>query len=102
MIASRVTASGKAARGATRSGRPILGIGDWGVNGTDISIGKLAVYSAAAGISLYLAAKVSEIAARRHFSDASHFIRNFKSTYGATPAAYLRAYGNPDGAPVRV
>ena len=28
----------------------ILGIGDWGVNGTDISIGKLAVYSAAAGI----------------------------------------------------
>lgn len=28
----------------------ILGIGDWGVNGTDISIGKLAVYVAAAGI----------------------------------------------------
>ncbi|KQS71176.1 NAD-dependent malic enzyme [Modestobacter sp. Leaf380] len=28
----------------------ILGIGDWGVNGTDISIGKLAVYIAAAGI----------------------------------------------------
>ncbi|MEU9247659.1 oxaloacetate-decarboxylating malate dehydrogenase [Streptomyces sp. NPDC048385] len=27
-----------------------LGIGDWGVNGTDISIGKLAVYTAAAGI----------------------------------------------------
>ncbi|MCW2527910.1 MAG: malate oxidoreductase [Pseudonocardiales bacterium] len=28
----------------------MLGIGDWGVNGTDISIGKLAVYTAAAGI----------------------------------------------------
>ena len=27
----------------------ILGIGDWGVNGTDIAIGKLAIYTAAAG-----------------------------------------------------
>ncbi|WP_329550485.1 helix-turn-helix domain-containing protein [Streptomyces sp. NBC_00696] len=33
---------------------------------------------------------VTEIATRWHFSDASHFIRHFKSVYGATPRAYLR------------
>ncbi|MFJ5221046.1 helix-turn-helix domain-containing protein [Streptomyces sp. NPDC088354] len=34
--------------------------------------------------------KVSEIATRWHFSDSGHFIRQFKSRYGDTPAAYAR------------
>ncbi|MFD3492624.1 helix-turn-helix transcriptional regulator [Streptomyces sp. NPDC058690] len=37
-------------------------------------------------------ASVSEIAARWHFADSSHFIRHFKSAYGTTPAAYLRSH----------
>ncbi|WP_234389002.1 helix-turn-helix transcriptional regulator [Streptomyces sp. AS58] len=35
-------------------------------------------------------ASVSEISARWHFADASHFIRHFKAAYGETPAAFLR------------
>ncbi|WP_234312771.1 helix-turn-helix transcriptional regulator [Streptomyces seoulensis] len=38
-------------------------------------------------------ARISEIAARWQFADASHFIRNFKATYGSTPASYLRNLG---------
>ncbi|WUD77392.1 helix-turn-helix domain-containing protein [Streptomyces sp. NBC_00510] len=45
-------------------------------------------------------AGIAEIAARWRFSDTSHFIRNFKSGYGATPAAYVRdrraVGGGPD------
>lgn len=32
-------------------GEGVLGIGDWGIQGVDISIGKLAVYTVAAGVS---------------------------------------------------
>ncbi|WP_245883614.1 AraC family transcriptional regulator [Streptomyces hyaluromycini] len=33
---------------------------------------------------------ISEIATKWHFSDAGHFIRFFKKTFGSTPIAYLR------------
>ncbi|MFJ5221100.1 helix-turn-helix domain-containing protein [Streptomyces sp. NPDC088354] len=36
---------------------------------------------------------ISGIAVRWHFSDTSHFIRRFKTVYGATPATYLRDHG---------
>ncbi|PSM04099.1 NAD-dependent malic enzyme, partial [Clostridium sp. NJ4] len=32
-------------------GEGVLGIGDWGIQGVDISIGKLAVYTVAAGLN---------------------------------------------------
>ncbi|MDQ0578182.1 helix-turn-helix domain-containing protein [Streptomyces rishiriensis] len=35
-------------------------------------------------------ANISDLAAKWHFSDSSHFIRQFKQIYGTTPAAYLR------------
>ena len=37
-------------------------------------------------------ASLSDLAARWQFADASHLIRQFKSSYGATPAAYVRAH----------
>ncbi|WP_329538504.1 helix-turn-helix domain-containing protein (plasmid) [Streptomyces sp. NBC_01450] len=45
---------------------------------------------------------ISEIAARWHFSDASHFIKSFKPVYGETPAVYLKnARGMAHGSPGR-
>lgn len=35
-------------------------------------------------------ARVSEVAARWHFSDTSHFIRQFKAAYGVTPAVFIK------------
>lgn len=43
------------------------------------------------------AAGIAGIAARWGFSDTSHFIRRFKSVYGATPAAYVRDRRAADG-----
>ncbi|WP_177309321.1 helix-turn-helix transcriptional regulator [Streptomyces sp. ok210] len=37
---------------------------------------------------------VSYAAAKWHFSDASHFIRNFKQTYGLTPRSYVQENQN--------
>ncbi|WP_405770635.1 helix-turn-helix domain-containing protein [Actinacidiphila glaucinigra] len=34
---------------------------------------------------------ISGLATKWHFSDSSHFIRQFKQVYGVTPAVYLRA-----------
>ncbi|MFD8723534.1 helix-turn-helix domain-containing protein [Streptomyces sp. NPDC059629] len=42
-------------------------------------------------ISTGNAAGISKLAARWHYADASHFIRHFKSSYGTTPAAYLKS-----------
>lgn len=33
---------------------------------------------------------VGEVAARWHFSDTSHFIRQFKIAYGTTPASFVK------------
>jgi AraC-like DNA-binding protein len=38
------------------------------------------------------AAAVSQVAAKWHFSDASHFIRSFKAWYGVTPGVYVHEH----------
>jgi AraC-like DNA-binding protein len=41
---------------------------------------------------------VSELAARYHFADGSHFARAFKARYGQAPAEFARASGGQAGA----
>lgn len=36
---------------------------------------------------------VSEVAARWHFADSSHFTRAFKNQYGETPTQFARSSG---------
>jgi AraC-like DNA-binding protein len=40
---------------------------------------------------------VSEVAARYHFADGSHFIRAFRTRYGQTPAEFARTARGPAG-----
>lgn len=41
--------------------------------------------------------KISSIAAKWRFSDASHFIRQFKEVYGVTPSSYVREFRSNGG-----
>ena len=56
----------------------ILGIGDWGTNGVDISVGKLMVYSGAAGIdpSLVLPLVIDTGTNRKELRDNPNYLGN--------------------------
>ena len=56
----------------------ILGIGDWGTNGVDISVGKLMVYSGAAGIdpSLVLPLVIDAGTNRKELRDNPNYLGN--------------------------
>ncbi|MFI6022820.1 helix-turn-helix domain-containing protein [Streptomyces sp. NPDC051287] len=45
------------------------------------------------------ARRISEVAARWQFSDASHFIRHFKAAFGSTPTLHIEAHRGKDAAP---
>ncbi|MFJ5639663.1 helix-turn-helix domain-containing protein [Streptomyces sp. NPDC093223] len=45
------------------------------------------------------ARRISEVAARWQFSDASHFIRHFKAAFGTTPTLHIEAHRGKDAAP---
>ncbi|MFJ9348849.1 helix-turn-helix domain-containing protein [Streptomyces sp. NPDC101237] len=42
------------------------------------------------------ARRISEVAARWHFSDASHFVRHFKAAFGTTPTRHIEAHRGKD------
>ena len=86
----------------------ILGIGDWGTNGVDISVGKLMVYTAAAGIDpasvlpividagtnrrqllddpLYLGTRHERIRGERYYAFIDRFVRTAERLF---PRLYL-------------
>ncbi|MFJ5222174.1 NAD-dependent malic enzyme [Streptomyces sp. NPDC088400] len=81
-------------------GEAILGIGDWGVGGMDICIGKLAVYTAAAGIDPARAVPVVlDVGTNRQelLDDplylGNHHPRVDRETYDAFIAEYVAAAG---------
>ncbi|WP_030742979.1 NAD-dependent malic enzyme [Streptomyces sp. NRRL F-5135] len=81
-------------------GEAILGIGDWGVGGMDICIGKLAVYTAAAGIDPARALPVVlDVGTnRRELLDDPLYLGNRhprvdRETYDAFVAEYVAAAG---------
>jgi AraC-like DNA-binding protein len=41
---------------------------------------------------------ISELAARWHFSDSSHFTRSFRKRYGVAPTEYVRLSSTPSEA----
>ncbi|MET8246353.1 NAD-dependent malic enzyme [Streptomyces sp. NPDC005202] len=79
-------------------GDAILGIGDWGVGGIDIAVGKLAVYTAAAGVDprRTLAVMLDVGTNRRELLDDPLYLgtrhpRVDRATYDAFIDAYVRA-----------
>ncbi|GGX67133.1 NAD-dependent malic enzyme [Streptomyces minutiscleroticus] len=81
-------------------GEAVLGIGDWGVGGIDIAVGKLAVYTAAAGIdpARTLAVMLDVGTNRKELLDdplylGNHHERVDRATYDSFVEAYLSTAG---------
>ncbi|MFD7445752.1 NAD-dependent malic enzyme [Streptomyces sp. NPDC059909] len=79
-------------------GEAILGIGDWGVGGIDISVGKLAVYTAAGGVdpARTLAVMLDTGTNRKELLDDPLYLGNRhprvdRETYDAFIEAYVSA-----------